>query len=304
MSNAVLELILSTVGSVDPDNNVIFEPPSQTSDKIEYDNVTGMITFNEPGSFLVNWWVATETTPHGSIKFALRTSQDEDKLACTPIKTGQISGNGSIDVIAGTTLSLINASDHHIVFSRSTQVKAHLLVTPISSANMGTIIPFSTGDRPNLFITDANGERSWVTILGFGNATEIVISPNDPIKFFTTSELEAYYAFSMPTDGTITALSAKFILSDLYPQIDNTITAQLYHSPTFDNTFIPVPGATVALGTVLGNDPFGTVLNGIVTGLNVPVPAQASLLLIFYNTNTASRESEARGVMQGGLLIT
>jgi len=305
MSNRILELQQINDESVDTGANVLFDTSSPIPEGIEYDDKTGIITFNEIGTYSIKWWVATRTTLHGAIRFELNTSQDDIIPGCSPLKNGQVSGFGAINVTeAGTSLSLVNRSSNTVVFSSRTRVNAFLLVTPITAGpGMGTIIPFSTGDRPTMLMTNANGERWMVSTLGFGSAGEIE-APNDPIEFFVTPGAESYYAFSMPADGIITALSAKFILSDLYPQIDNTITAQLYYSLTLDNTFTPVTGATVALGTVLGNDPFGKVLGGIVTGLNVPVPAQASLLLVFYNTTTSQEEAEVRGVMQGGLLIT
>jgi len=304
MSNTALGLILTLSGSVDSDSNVIFEPAEPTSDKMEYDSVTGIITFNEPGTYLLNWWIATETVPHGKIEFALSTSQGDYIRGSSPLKTGQISGYGSIDVTAGTTLSLINASEYNIVFSRGTKVKAYLLVSPIPSlAGVRTIIPFSTGERPIMLVTTDNGERTGVSVLGFGSAGELD-APDDPIVFALTSGAESYYAFSMPTNGIITSLSAKFILYSVVLPVDNTITAQLYYSLTLDNTFFPVPGATIELGTILSNDTPGKVLYGSVTDLSVPIPAQASLMLIFYNTADLQETALVRGVMQGGLLIT
>ena len=309
MRNRILELQQIDEESVEPNENVRFDTEKSRPEGIEHDENTGIITFNEIGAYSIKWWVATRTTLLGAIKFELKISQREAGPipGCSPQKNGQVSGFGAINVTEpGTTLELVNRTETTVVFSSRTAVNAFLVVTPITTGpGGGTIIPFSTGDRPNRLRTNANGERSEVSVLGFGNAGELY-APSDPIEFLVDPGAEQYCAFPMPTGGIITALSAKFILSDLYPQIDNTITAQLYYSLTLDNAFIPVPGATVNLGTVLGSDLLGTVLNGIVTDLYVPIPAQASLLLIFYNTNTASppQASEARGVIQAGLLIT
>jgi len=304
MSNILLELQQIGDESVGAKKNVLFDTSSPIPEGIAYDELTGIITFNKMGAYSVKWWVATRTTLHGTIQFALHTSQGDVIPGCSPLKNGQVSGFGAINVTEeGMNLWLENQSSHTVVFSDRTEVNAFLLVTSITaSSGVGTIIPFSTGDRPTTLMTNANGERSMATILGFGSAAEID-APNDPITFYVTPGAEPYYAFSMPTDGIITALSAKFILTDVYPQIDNTINVQLYYSPTLDNTFIPVRDAAVVLGTVSGSDPLGTVLNGIVTDLNVPITAQTSLLLIFYNTTTAQEVVEVRGAMQGGLLI-
>jgi len=309
MSIKIFELRQISDESVGPEEKVLFDVQSSPiPEGMEYNKFTGEITFNEIGTYSIKWWVATRTTLHGAIKFELVVSHGGiiiDRIrGCSPQKNGQVSGFAAINVTeAGTKLSLVNQTESAVVFSSRTDVNALLLITPlITDPDAGTIVPFSTGDRPNILETNNNGERSGVSILGFGNAGEFY-APNDPIEFLVTPGAEPYCAFPMPTGGTITALSAKFILYSLYPQVDNTITAQLYYSPTLDNTFIPVLGATVALGTVLGSDPLGTVVNGIVTDLNVPVPVQTSLLLIFYNTTTSQVYAEARGVMQAGLLI-
>jgi len=307
MYNRTLEIKRTLDGRVTPGQNVIFNQQSISTPGIGYDDVTGTITFNTIGQYSVRWWVATETTPKGAIEFGLKFSSRTDLiLGSSPQKTGQVSGFAAIDILTeGTTMTLVNSTGTDNVYSREVALKAYLLVLPIVSAegpDTGAIIPFSTGDRPIMLTTNANGGRSMAAILGFATASEIMV-PTDPIVFFTDSQSEPYYAFTMPTAGTITALSAKFILTDLYPEVDNIITAQLYYSPTLNNTFTPVPGATVALGTVLRTDPLGKVLNGIVTGLSVSISAQTSLLLIFYNTTASSVIAEVRGVMQGGLYI-
>jgi BclB C-terminal domain-containing protein len=67
-----------------------------------------------------------------------------------------------------------------------------------------------------------------------------------------------------------------------------TITAQLFSSPTPDNTFTAVPGALVTLAPPLtGIVALGTISNGITTGLAIPVTAQTRLLLVFSATVTA-----------------
>ena len=136
---SALDISRTDSGNVEPGRPVMFDTETLVPEGIEYDSDTGLITFNETGNYLVNWWVATETAPTGVIEFALSTSNGNYHiLGSSPTKTGQLSGYGSIDVIsAPTTLSLINATGHSIMFSRSTQVKAHLLITKAEEGKEG-----------------------------------------------------------------------------------------------------------------------------------------------------------------------
>jgi BclB C-terminal domain-containing protein len=98
------------------------------------------------------------------------------------------------------------------------------------------------------------------------------------------------HAFSMPRDGTITSMAAYFSVGAAVALVGSTvtITAQLYSSPTPDDDFTPVVGATVALAPPLtGLVAIGDTSNGIVTGLAIPVTAQTRLLMVFSAAVTA-----------------
>ena len=95
---------------------------------------------------------------------------------------------------------------------------------------------------------------------------------------------------SMPRDGTITSLSFYADLSSLVVLIGTTVTvqAQVYQSTTPDGTFIPIPGATVISAPPLtGILATGTGMNGITTGLSIPVSAQTRLLIVVSATVVA-----------------
>jgi len=138
-------------------------------------------------------------------------------------------------------------------------------------------------------------------MIGFGNS-ETYLFTNNRIELLFGSLEASYFTFSMPTDGIITALSASFTLWSV-PQegINNNIIAELYYSLTPNNIFVPVPGAKVNLGTIATDDSLGTVYNGIVTGINVPIPAQTALLFVFYNTTTPNVSAQVTGAMRGDL---
>ena len=91
-------------------------------------------------------------------------------------------------------------------------------------------------------------------------------------------------AFSMPREGTITEIAAFFSVGASVSLVGSEVTifAQLYESSAPDNIFSPIPGAIVTLGPPLtGLVNVGTVVSGITTGLNIVVPAESRLLMVF-----------------------
>jgi BclB C-terminal domain-containing protein len=92
-----------------------------------------------------------------------------------------------------------------------------------------------------------------------------------------------YIPQSVPQNETITSMTAYFSTTTALALVGTTVTlmAQLYESTTPDNAFTPVPGAVVVFAPSLtGIVSVGTVSNGIVTGLSIPVPAQARLMTV------------------------
>lgn len=166
-----------------------------------------------------------------------------------------------------------------------------------------TIIPYSSGHVIELE-SDDEGNRYGIAIIGFGSGEQIR-APTDPIDFNESiSSGIPQYSFSMPSNGTITALTAYFSMKRLdEPRMDNIITAQLYSSPVPDEVFMPVPGVTITLGPIAGDDPYGKIVHGIVTDLAVPVIAQERLLLVIYNSTIQGVHSSIYGTISGGLKL-
>jgi hypothetical protein len=60
MSDIALQIERSTSGSVSVGSNVIFNTVVYSAGNISYNSVTGVITFNEAGRYVINWWAATQ----------------------------------------------------------------------------------------------------------------------------------------------------------------------------------------------------------------------------------------------------
>ena len=95
MSNIALQIERVSSGAVAVNANVIFENIVFLSGNISYNTATGEITFNEPGRYVINWWVASQSTQAtNGVVFALASSQGDLLEGNSPIKTGEVVGFG------------------------------------------------------------------------------------------------------------------------------------------------------------------------------------------------------------------
>lgn len=176
---------------------------------------------------------------------------------------------------------------------------------PAGGGISGTIIPFASGYSVALSAA-ADGTPESVNLVGFGDSSNYLIT-NGVIELTDPSGSQSNYAFSMPRDGVVTALSAYFSTSGTQPLGDTVVTvmAQLYQSTTPNNIFTPIPGAVVTLApTLTGTTTAGTILSGITDGLNIPVSAETRLLLVYSISTTESLSGvTVLGYTSSGLTI-
>jgi len=125
-----LRIERTIAGSVSPGANVIFDLNPLLSGNISYNPATGVITFNETGTYIINWFVVTQTTfSSNGVVFALSSSTGDFIEGNSHLVTGEVSGFGIINVAApGKTLSLVNATTQDIVYSSIVPVKASLML--------------------------------------------------------------------------------------------------------------------------------------------------------------------------------
>lgn len=129
MSNIALQIERQLDGIVGSSQNVIFNSTVFTAGNIMYNAATGVITFMEAGRYTLNWWIATQSSTSQAAIFSLTSSQGEAIRGNSPLKTGEVTGFGIIDVITvPTTVSLINTSNADFYYSAVVPVKAALLI--------------------------------------------------------------------------------------------------------------------------------------------------------------------------------
>ncbi len=142
MSNIAMHLDLTLGGAVNAGEDVVFNQVRYVSDGISYNPANGVITINQSGRFVFNWWVATQSaaSPAGVV-LALVTSEFDVLTGNSPAKTGQTNGVGVVEVGAPpVTVTLRNTGGGTMYFSSQMPVKASLVVygdtpslTPVSA---------------------------------------------------------------------------------------------------------------------------------------------------------------------------
>ncbi|GEM_PF-507332 len=147
-------------GIVDVESNVIFDTTVLSSGNISYDSITGVITLNETGRYVFNWWVTTQlSTSSNGIVFALSSSNDS-QVGNSPIRTGEVVGFGIIEVeSAPLTVSLVNESTSSVTYGLNVPVKAALMVVHDEPGLIGPTGPTGpTGDTGPTGPTGATGD--------------------------------------------------------------------------------------------------------------------------------------------------
>lgn len=159
--------------------------------------------------------------------------------------------------------------------------------TGATGSGAGVVLPFSSGSIFSMGFPTIELPQT-VGIIGFGDSVEgVIFSPGGTIDLNSIPD-NFNLAFSMPRDGTISAISAQFTsYNDIVIASTITVTAQLYQSTDFSSIFTPVPDAIVTLAPAITGDLTIPIQSyGLITGLNIPVTAQTRLMLVFSATST------------------
>jgi hypothetical protein len=138
VSNIALQIERVASGSAAVSGNVIFDTTVYSNGNISYNSATGVITFQEAGRYLINWWAAIQSSssPNGVI-FTLSSSQGDALVGNSPQRTGEVVGVGIINVsTTPVTVSLVNTSLGSHVYS-SLPVKAALAVVQTDGTGGG-----------------------------------------------------------------------------------------------------------------------------------------------------------------------
>jgi BclB C-terminal domain-containing protein len=174
------------------------------------------------------------------------------------------------------------------------------------SSSSSSIIPYASG-TPVTVTTISGGLPGTGAISGFGKAVSGITVSSGTVDLTGSAGTDINYAFSVPRAGTITSISGYFSLTTAMALIGSTVTlsAQLYRAATPNNIFTPVAGTLVTFSPPLtGILAVGTISNGLLTGLSIPVTAQTRLLMV-YTASAAglSLNNTVVGYASGGVTI-
>ncbi|ADY56328.1 hypothetical protein Sgly_2035 [Syntrophobotulus glycolicus DSM 8271] len=233
MGNQALQIQRLAGGNIGATEAVLFDTVVYSAGNILYDPLTGIITFQKPGRYFVNWSVATQTAilPTGII-FALSSSQGEFLQGNSPLKTGEVTGTGIINVVAApVTLSLVNAVGNNIYYASQLPIKADLIIFSDTSGGLAdTSACFSMAQLAHII------------------EQLIVLYPTSTMSVFTTNLITVtsmpYQLYTSPAaDGP-----GLFILKDAGNRIDivplTSIVAIYVGADTVYNpaiTYLPPP---------------------------------------------------------------
>ena len=177
MPNSALQIELNTATSVASNANVPFDTIVYSAGGISYNPATGVITFLEAGRFVIDWWLATQSSQStNGASFALSSSQGDFLEGNSPIKTGEVYGIGIVDVTtAPVTLSLVNISNAPIFFATQVPLKGTLVIVEDDQDSAGGTGPTGatgpTGPTGPAGATGATGPAGATGATGPAGAT-------------------------------------------------------------------------------------------------------------------------------------
>ena len=153
---------------------------------------------------------------------------------------------------------------------------------PTGPAGSTSIIPYASG-LPITLTTIAGGLIGTPAYLGFGSSGEGLSIVGNTIDLTNPAGTLTNFAFTLPRDGTITAINVYFSTTAALSLIGSTVTinAQLYQSSTPNNTFTAIASSLVSLTPALtGVLSIGSISKGTLTGLSIPVQTGNRILLV------------------------
>ncbi len=155
--------------------------------------------------------------------------------------------------------------------------------------------------------TIAGGLAGLPAFVGFGSSAQGLTLLGATIDITNASGTLSNFAFQVPRAGIITSFSVFFSTTAALSLVGSTVTvnAQIYQSVTPNNVFAPIAGTLISLAPSLtGVISVGTLLNGTLTGLNIPVTAQTRLMLVLSATASGlSLVNTVAGYASAGLGI-
>ncbi len=303
MSKIALQIELQSAGIVMAGDNVLFDTIVHPDADISYDSSTGVITFNQAGSYVITWWVATQSSTSPETVFALSPSLGNPLTGNSPLKTGTVSGTGVIEVVAPPlTLSLINSSMNPFYYSAQVPLKA-TLVAVRNGGTVDTMGCFAVAQLTHILsqMIAAYSTTTWSVF-----STSLASYSGIPLDMYTSPHVTGpgllrlvdangnYEALSIahitaiyPGDGTVYDPAFTFLPPPvpLPPGCDtNLITAIQSYLPVGTSVNIRLGPSVAASGDIYRNE-YGVLVLSDTAGNTPIVIATPHILRVFTDTD-------------------
>ncbi len=305
MGTIALQIERVPGGTVANGQNVIFDSTVYTAGNISYNSLTGVITFQVPGRYIVNWWVATQSSAStNGAAFTLSSSQGDNLPACSSVKTGEVTGVGIVNVTAvPVTASLVNTSTSTFFYGTNIPLRATLVIVEdtVPTIPAQSMACFAVAQFTNFLsqMIVAYPSTTWTvysqSLASFsGTPLDLYTSPNASapgiLRLFDSSS--AYEALPIshitaiyPGDGTVYDPSFTFLPNpEPLPQACDTdlIAAIQSYLPLGTSVSLNLGPNISASGDVYRNE-YGLLILSDADG-NTPIPIFTPNLLRIYTT--------------------
>ncbi|OXM17217.1 hypothetical protein [Paenibacillus herberti] len=174
----------------------------------------------------------------------------------------------------------------------------------------GSVLSFSSGSSTmDLSLDSISGLPNGGVVVGYGFASRTIPVSADSAAAISIVLADSFggnnYAFSMPRGGTLTAITASFILTGSYfivgPPI--TIQAQLCRAPSSVSPYSPftaIPGASVPLIPSLSGNISILTCQGSLAGLDIPLNPGDRLVVVFTAFTSSNAEADPTAILGSG----
>lgn len=279
MSNIALQIERLIEGVINGGENVIFNNVLYSSGNISYTPATGVITFNEAGRYVLDWWVATQSgVGTSNAIFAVTSSQGDILYGNLPAKIGEIVGAGIIDVITAPVTAQLSYQGTGSAFYASTlPVKATLVIVEDDIVGEGVTGPTGpagptgpTGDTGPMGPTGDTGPTGPTGATGTIESNPFNIYVQAGASGGDGSQADPFGTIQEGIDAVLPGGNVN-VLAGTYP-----ITAQISVNKS-DVTLKGYPGTLIVLEAAV--IPFlvtgsGVTLRGLTITSDVPYAAE------------------------------
>jgi BclB C-terminal domain-containing protein len=182
-----------------------------------------------------------------------------------------------------------------------------------TGGNGDTGAPGPTGPGSRFMIPYASNRDMFIgvpgygAIVGFGDVSFVQINGGIIDLSFSIETIRINLAFSASHDCVLSSIAGFFSTTSALSLGDTAINVvfTVYVSTTPNNIFVPLPGAVMTTSALTGDLPLGTIVNGITTGLSIPIAAQTRILMVVTGDISGDIPTESvQGYISAGITLS